>query len=50
MQVNVGLNGELWEQPIAEEKGYVVETHNTTVHVAIPYNAAGGFRKVGTEI
>ncbi|XP_078132715.1 uncharacterized protein LOC144534582 [Sander vitreus] len=45
MQVNIGVNGELVEQPVAEERGYVVKRHNSTVEISIPYNAEGGYRK-----
>ncbi|XP_054456993.1 uncharacterized protein LOC129093108 [Anoplopoma fimbria] len=44
-QVNIGVNGELVAQPVAEERGYIVEKHNTTVEISIPYNAEGGYRK-----
>ncbi|XP_074479923.1 uncharacterized protein LOC141760757 [Sebastes fasciatus] len=44
-QLNIGLFGELMEQPVAEERGYIVEKHNATVHLGIPYNAEGGYRK-----
>ncbi|XP_070786321.1 uncharacterized protein [Enoplosus armatus] len=44
-KLNFGLNGELVEQPVAEERGYIVEKHNTTVQICIPYNADGGYRK-----
>ena len=46
-QVNIGVNGELVEQQVAEERGYVVERHNATIQISIPYNAEGGYRKVG---
>lgn len=45
-QVNIGVVGELVEEPVAEERGYVVEKHNSTVQISIPYNAEGGYRKV----
>lgn len=45
-EVNIGADGELVEQTVAEERGYNVEKLNTTVHVSIPYNAEGGYRKV----
>nr|XP_008281070.1 PREDICTED: uncharacterized protein LOC103358044 [Stegastes partitus] len=45
-QINLGLNGELLMQSVAEERGYIVEKRNTTVHISIPYNAEGGYRKV----
>ncbi|XP_044196856.1 uncharacterized protein LOC122973430 isoform X1 [Thunnus albacares] len=44
-QVNIGVVGELVEEPVAEERGYVVEKHNSTVQISIPYNAEGGYRK-----
>ncbi|AWO97592.1 putative histone deacetylase complex subunit SAP25 [Scophthalmus maximus] len=44
-RVTLGLNGELLEQPVAEERGYIVERHNATVEISIPYNAEGGYRK-----
>ncbi|KAG7496552.1 hypothetical protein JOB18_020961 [Solea senegalensis] len=43
-QVNIGVNGELVEQPVAEERGYVIEKHNATVEIHIPYNAEGGHK------
>ncbi|KAG7497090.1 hypothetical protein JOB18_031489 [Solea senegalensis] len=43
-QVNIGVNGELVEQPV-EERGYVIEKHNATVEIHIPYNAEGGHKK-----
>ncbi|XP_039996264.1 uncharacterized protein LOC120797064 [Xiphias gladius] len=44
-KVNIGVNGELVAQPVAAERGYIVEKHNTTVQISIPYNAEGGYRK-----
>ncbi|XP_049425200.1 uncharacterized protein LOC125884345 isoform X2 [Epinephelus fuscoguttatus] len=44
-QLNLGLNGELVGQPVAEERGYIVEKHNATVQISIPYNTDGGYRK-----
>ncbi|XP_056225237.1 uncharacterized protein LOC130164493 [Seriola aureovittata] len=44
-QVHIGVDGELVEQPVAEERGYTVEKHNATVQISIPYNAEGGYRK-----
>ncbi|XP_053199064.1 zona pellucida protein AX 4 [Scomber japonicus] len=43
--VNIGVDGELVEEPVAEERGYIVEKHNSTVYISIPYNAEGGYRK-----
>ena len=49
-QLRVGLNGDLVEQPVAEERGYMVEEHNSTVQISIPCNAEGTYRKVRTEV
>ncbi|XP_062300451.1 uncharacterized protein LOC134005542 [Scomber scombrus] len=43
--VSIGLNSELLEQSAAEERGYIMETHNSTIHISIPYNADGVYRK-----
>ncbi|KAF1380622.1 hypothetical protein PFLUV_G00165800 [Perca fluviatilis] len=45
MQVNIGVNGELVEQLVAEERGYIVKQRKSTVEISIPYNAEGGYRK-----
>ncbi|XP_034532173.1 uncharacterized protein LOC117807180 [Notolabrus celidotus] len=45
LQINVGVNGELVERPVAEERGYIVEKHDSIIQVNIPYNAEGGQRK-----
>ncbi|KAA8577727.1 hypothetical protein FQN60_016840, partial [Etheostoma spectabile] len=45
MQVNIGVNGELVAQPIAEKRGYIVKQHNSTVKISIPYKAEGVYRK-----
>lgn len=45
-QINVGVNGELVEQPVAEERGYLMKKQNATIQISIPYNAEGGYRKV----
>uniref|UniRef100_A0A8D3A829 ZP domain-containing protein n=1 Tax=Scophthalmus maximus TaxID=52904 RepID=A0A8D3A829_SCOMX len=44
-QINIGVNGELVEEPVAEERGYIVEKHNSTLEISIPYNAEGAYRK-----
>ncbi|XP_041821644.1 uncharacterized protein LOC121626955 [Chelmon rostratus] len=44
-QFNICVNGELVQQPVAQERGYIVEKHNNTVQISIPYNAKGGYRK-----
>ncbi|AWO97590.1 zona pellucida protein Y1 [Scophthalmus maximus] len=43
--VNIGVNGELVEEPVAEERGYIVAKHNSTLRISIPYNAEGAYRK-----
>ncbi|KAA8577849.1 hypothetical protein FQN60_010586, partial [Etheostoma spectabile] len=45
MQVNIGFNGELVAQPVAEKRGYIVKQHNSTVKISIPYKAEGVYRK-----
>ncbi|KAM7366286.1 hypothetical protein PAMP_015738 [Pampus punctatissimus] len=45
MRVNIGLNGDLMEQLVAEERGLAVEKLNNTIQISIPYNAEGGYRK-----
>uniref|UniRef100_A0A3Q3WVG5 Uncharacterized protein n=1 Tax=Mola mola TaxID=94237 RepID=A0A3Q3WVG5_MOLML len=44
-KVSVGINGELLDEPVAEERGYIVEKRNSTFRIAIPYNTEGGYRK-----
>ncbi|XP_056156173.1 uncharacterized protein LOC130130489 [Lampris incognitus] len=44
-QINVGVNGQLLEQPVAEERGYHVVMHNGAIRISIPYNAEGTYRK-----
>uniref|UniRef100_A0A3B3BWL2 Zona pellucida protein AX 4 n=1 Tax=Oryzias melastigma TaxID=30732 RepID=A0A3B3BWL2_ORYME len=44
-QLSIGLNGDLVEQENAKQKGFIVEKSNNTVHIGIPYNAVGGYRK-----
>lgn len=48
-QINIGLNGELVEQSVAEGRGYIVEKRNMTVRIGIPYNADGGYRRVSGD-
>lgn len=45
-RTSVGVNGVLEKPQVAEERGYVVEEDGNTVRISIPYNAAGGHRKV----
>ncbi|XP_041842571.1 uncharacterized protein LOC121640773 [Melanotaenia boesemani] len=44
-QISVGLNGDLVEQAVAEQMGVFMEKNTTTVHISIPTNAEGGYRK-----
>lgn len=44
--LNIGLNGELVAQSVAEERGFIVEHDNKTVQISFPNNAEGGYRKV----
>ncbi|KAA8579357.1 hypothetical protein FQN60_010697, partial [Etheostoma spectabile] len=34
--VNIGVNGELVEQPVAEKRGYIVKQHTPTVEISSP--------------
>lgn len=45
-KIKVGLNGELAEQQVAEERGFIVKRQNVTIQINIPYNTEGGSRKV----
>ncbi|KAA8577882.1 hypothetical protein FQN60_007113, partial [Etheostoma spectabile] len=45
MQDNIGVNGELMAQPIAEKRGYIVKQQNSTIKISIPYKAEGVYRK-----
>ncbi|KAK1890473.1 Zona pellucida sperm-binding protein 4 [Dissostichus eleginoides] len=44
-QVKIGVNGELVEEPVAEERGYIVEKQNAIIQIRVPYNAEGAIRK-----
>ncbi|XP_063756367.1 uncharacterized protein LOC134875701 [Eleginops maclovinus] len=44
-RVKIGVDGELVEKPVAEERGYIVEKYNGTLQISIPYNAEGAIRK-----
>ena len=46
--IAVGINGELVERSLAEQRGYVVKMLNSIFQISIPYNAEGGQRKVRT--
>ncbi|KAK5893486.1 hypothetical protein CgunFtcFv8_006355 [Champsocephalus gunnari] len=43
---NIGINSDLVEPTVAEERGYIVEKDNGTVQISIPYTTEGGYRKV----
>ncbi|XP_060951796.1 zona pellucida protein AX 4 [Limanda limanda] len=44
-QINIDVGGELVQQSVAEEMGFIVEEHDGKVEISIPYNAEGGYRK-----
>ncbi|XP_031697308.1 uncharacterized protein LOC116379493 [Anarrhichthys ocellatus] len=44
-QLNIGLNGELVAQPVAEDRHFVVGNINATVQISVPLTAEGGYRK-----
>ncbi|KAM6936675.1 uncharacterized protein PEZ65_006729 [Lycodopsis pacificus] len=44
-QLNIGLNGELVAQPVAEDRRFVVGNINSTVQISVPLTAEGGYRK-----
>ncbi|XP_061566193.1 uncharacterized protein LOC133420514 [Cololabis saira] len=44
-QISVGLNGDIVEQAATEQRGFIMKKHNTTIHIGIPYNAEGGYKK-----
>lgn len=45
-KVSMGVNGQLLEQPIAEERGYIIDMSGTVVQITIPYDAEGGYKQV----
>ncbi|XP_028994655.1 uncharacterized protein LOC114848373 [Betta splendens] len=44
-KINAGVNGELVEEGVAEERGYTVETTDNTIQIIILYTAEGWYRK-----
>ncbi|XP_028994635.1 uncharacterized protein LOC114848361 [Betta splendens] len=44
-QLNIGLGGERVSQPVATERGYVLEMHNGIIQISIPTSSEGGRRK-----
>lgn len=49
VQVSVGLNGKLLEQPAAEKRGYTVQKHDSKFQIGVPFDADGRYRKVGCK-
>ncbi|RVE60505.1 hypothetical protein OJAV_G00181750 [Oryzias javanicus] len=45
MKVSLGINGDLVEQEVAEQRGFIVNEDNSTLEISIPYKAKGGYRK-----
>lgn len=45
-KIKIGLNSELTEQQVAEERGFIVKRQNVTIQINIPYNTEGGLQKV----
>uniref|UniRef100_H3C2Q2 ZP domain-containing protein n=1 Tax=Tetraodon nigroviridis TaxID=99883 RepID=H3C2Q2_TETNG len=43
--IAVGVDGELLERSVAQQRGYVVKMLNSVFQIGIPYNAEGGRRK-----
>ncbi|XP_029310865.1 LOW QUALITY PROTEIN: uncharacterized protein LOC115023772 [Cottoperca gobio] len=44
-RLNIALHGELVDQQVAEDQGYIVENLNATIQISIPLDAEGGYRK-----
>ncbi|XP_011604983.2 uncharacterized protein [Takifugu rubripes] len=40
-----GIDGELLEKSLVEQRGYIVKMSNSILQIRIPYNAEGGWRK-----
>uniref|UniRef100_H3CA36 ZP domain-containing protein n=1 Tax=Tetraodon nigroviridis TaxID=99883 RepID=H3CA36_TETNG len=45
VDVSVGLNGQLLEQPAAEKRGYTVQKHDSRLQISVPFDADGRYRK-----
>ena len=49
-RLRIGANGHLLEPAAAMERGYNMEVFGSLVHVTIPYDAEGGYKKVGRTV
>lgn len=47
-KISMGVAGQLLDEPITAERGYSLDIGDTTVQISIPFNAAGGYRKVSS--
>lgn len=47
-KITMGVDGQLLDEPITAERGYSLDIGDTTVQISIPFNAAGGYRKVSS--
>lgn len=47
-KITMGVDGQLLDEPITAERGYSLDISDTTVQISIPFNAAGGYRKVSS--
>lgn len=50
VEVSVGLNGKLLQQPAAEKRGYIVQKHDSNYQISVPFDADGRYRKVRCEV
>lgn len=48
--VRVGLDGELLDQPTAQERGYVVRKRDSNFQISVPFDADGRHGKVGCKL
>ena len=49
-KISMGVDGQLLDEPITAERGYSLDISDTTVQISIPFNAAGGYRKVSSVL
>lgn len=50
VDVSVGLNGQLLEQPAAEMKGYTVQKRDSVFQIGVPFDADGRVQKVRRSV
>lgn len=50
VEVSVGLNGKLLDQPAAEKRGYTVQSHDSKFQISVPFDADGRHRKVWYKV